>query len=235
MSQHTLLVVDDDPDILKILEDNLVLDGYTVFTATTGKMCLNLMESKSIDLVVLDLMLPDMDGIQVCRAIRSNYDVSIIILTARDQLSDKILGLESGADDYLVKPFDYLELVARIRVCLRRKKDSFGGIFDLGAVRINMNNRSIERNGNQVNLTKKEFQILELLIKNMGKVVERDWIKKTLWPEGKLYKWSRTIDVHIQHLRAKLGDNSDNPQFIVTIPGVGYLFRQPPDLNTKNV
>lgn len=228
MDQHTLLVVDDDLDILKILEDNLVLDGYTVHTATTGKTCLELMDKNRIDLVVLDLMLPDMDGIQVCRAIRNTSDVPIIILTARDQLSDKVLGLESGADDYLVKPFDYLELAARIKVCLRRKRYVPGNIIDLGSVKLNMNDRTVERNGTQIPLTKKEFQILELLVKNRGRVVEREWIKKALWQEGKLYKWSRTIDVHIQHLRAKLGDNPDSPQFIVTVPGVGYLFRQRP-------
>ena len=122
MGQFSILVVDDDPDILTIIKDNLELDGYEVFTAALGKDALSILEKESINLIILDLMLPDVDGIQICRATRAKSHVPIIMLTAKDTVSDKVLGLESGADDYIVKPFDYLELAARVKAQLRRSK-----------------------------------------------------------------------------------------------------------------
>jgi len=222
-----ILVVDDDADILKIIKDSLTLDGYTVFESGDGKNCLSLFEKHPIDLVVLDLKLPDMDGIQLCRIIRSSSQVPIIMLTARDNISDKVLGLESGADDYLVKPFDYLELAARIRALLRRT--SYGvmdQLFEIGNLRVNSVNRVAELNGKKLDLTKKEFDILVLLCMNAGKVLERERIRQELWPDKKLYKWSRTIDVHIQHLRAKIGDDPETCRYIRTVPGVGYILNK---------
>ena len=225
MGQSKILVVDDDHDILTILKDNLELDGYGTFTATRGKDALALFEKESVDLIVLDLMLPDMDGIQICRAIRANSHVPIIMLTAKDGVSDKVLGLESGADDYLVKPFDYLELAARIKARLRRSSSYFSAdkIFEVGNLRLNPEKREVEVDGKKVVLTKKEFDILYLLFKHAGKVLSREWIKQEIWPGEKLYKWSRTLDVHIQHLRAKLEENPEQPQCILTVPGVGYM------------
>ncbi len=225
MGKYTILVVDDDDDILTIINDNLKLDGYEVFTATLGKDAISIFKKKPIDLIVLDLMLPDMDGIQVCRAVRTNSHVPIIMLTAKDGLSDKVLGLESGADDYIVKPFDYLELAARIKARLRRSKSylSADEVLEVGNLQLNPESREMEVDGNQVLLTKKEFDILSLFFKHAGKVLSRDTIKQEIWPGKKLYKWSRTIDVHIQHLRAKIEKNPDQPKFIITVPGVGYM------------
>ena len=225
MGQYTILVVDDDPDILTIIKDNLKLDGYEVFTATLGKDAISIFKRESIDIIILDLMLPDMDGIQICRAIRANSHVPIIMLTAKDGLSDKVLGLESGADDYIVKPFDYLELAARIKARLRRSKSYLlsDEVFEVGNLRLNPERREVEVDGDQVVLTKKEFDILSQLFKHAGKVLSIDTIKQEIWPGQKLYKWSRTLDVHIQHLRAKLEKNPEQPQHILTVPGVGYM------------
>ncbi len=225
MGQYTILVVDDDHDILTILKDNLKLDGYEVFTATLGKDAISIFKKELVDLFILDLMLPDMDGIQVCRAVRAKSHVPIIMLTAKDNLSDKVLGLESGADDYIVKPFDYLELAARIKARLRRSKSYLlaDEVLEVGNLRLNPERREVEVDGDRVLLTKKEFDILSLLFKHAGKVLSRDTIKQEIWPGKKLYKWSRTLDVHIQHLRAKLEKNPEQHQYILTIPGVGYM------------
>ena len=225
MDRYKILVVDDDHDILTIIKVNLELDSYKVFTAALGKDAISIFEKEPIDLIVLDLMLPDMDGIQVCRTVRANSHVPIIMLTAKDGLSDKVLGLESGADDYMVKPFNYLELAARIKALLRRSKSYFlaDDVFEVGGLRLNPERREVKADGEKVILTKKEFDILSLLFKHAGKVLRRDTIKQEIWPGKKLYKWSRTLDVHIQHLRAKLEKNPEQPQYIITVPGVGYM------------
>ena len=225
MSQYKILVVDDDHDIQTILKDNLELDGYGIFTATLGKEALTLLEKEVIDLIVLDLMLPDMDGIQICRAVRAKSHIPIIMLSAKDGVSDKVLGLESGADDYLVKPFDYLELSARIKARLRRSKSylSTETSFEIGNLLLRPGRREVKADGEKIILTKKEFDILFLLFKHAGKVLSRNTIKHEIWPGKKLYKWSRTLDVHIQHLRAKLEKNPEMSTYIQTIPGVGYM------------
>lgn len=225
MCQYNILVVDDDYDILTIIRDNLEFDGYTVFTAALGKDAISIFKKESIDLIILDLMLPDMDGIQICRVTRANSHVPIIMLTAKDGVSDKVLGLESGADDYIVKPFDYLELAARIKARLRRSKTYLYkyDVLKVGNLQLKPERREVELDGGQVTLTKKEFDILSLLFKYAGRVLDRDTIKMKIWPNQKLYKWSRTLDVHIQRLRAKLEKNPERPQYIVTIPGIGYM------------
>ncbi len=229
---HKILVVDDDPDILTILLDNLELDGYATQSAKCGKEALAIFKSSNVNLVVLDLMLPDIDGIQVCRAIRAISHVPIIMLTAKDGISDKVLGLESGADDYLVKPFDYLELAARIKARMRRSTIYQNLSVPLGALKagdlqMNLEDRQVRLKNQPVDLTRKEFDILALLFQYMGKAVPRDTIRKAVWPQTELYKWSRTIDVHIQHLRAKLEINPDLPRYIVTVQGIGYKLQQP--------
>ena len=233
MSQYKILVVEDDPDILSILKDNLELDGYAAFTTTLGKDTLAIIEKELIDLVLLDVMLPDISGIQICRAIRAKSYVPVIMLTAKDSLSDKILGLESGADDYIVKPFDYLEVAARIKVCLRRVEAhlSANDIFQIGSLLIDPGKREVESNGKKIVLTNKEFDILFLLLKNAGKVMDRNSIKKEIWPDKQIYSWSRALDVHIQHLRAKIEKNPEQPRYILTVPGIGYRLADQTDLN----
>jgi DNA-binding response OmpR family regulator len=225
MRAGPILVVDDDPDILRILRDNLELDGYTVFAASTGKEALQLFETVPAALMILDLSLPDIDGIQVCRCIREKSNIPIIMLTARDRLPDKVLGLETGADDYLVKPFDYLELAARIKACLRRQGPAFsaGEIIESGDLKIDMGKNTVWKKGFKVSLTQREFTLLVLLARNAGQVLKRTAIRHALWPEGELYRDSRVIDVHVQHLRSKLEDNPADPRYIVTVPGVGYM------------
>ena len=226
MPVDRILVVDDDPDILRIVTDNLELDGYRVQTASTGRQALGYLEAEAVSLVVLDLALPDMDGIQVCRAIRARSEVPIIMLTARDRVPDKVLGLESGADDYLVKPFDYLELAARIRVCLRRRSQApaVSDVLALAGIRIDINMKLVWRGREKISLTNREFDLLLLLVRNAGRAMSRLEIRNMLWPEGELYRDSRAIDVHVQHLRSKLEEDPAEPRLIKTIPGVGYAF-----------
>lgn len=226
MPVHRILVVDDDPDIVRIVADNLALDGYSVHTASTGKQALSYLEAEVVSLVVLDLALPDMDGIQVCRAIRARSEVPVIMLTARDRVPDKVLGLESGADDYIVKPFAYLELAARVRACLRRRKQTpdVVHVLSLAGIRVDINMKMVWRGSERIGLTNREFDLLLLLIRNAGKAMSRLEIRNALWPEGELYRDSRAIDVHVQHLRSKLGDDPAEPRLIRTVPGVGYAF-----------
>ncbi len=229
-SETNILIVDDDPDILMILEDNLKIDGYRTFCARDGREALDIFNSRRIDLIVLDLMLPDLDGLQVCRTVRAESRIPIILLTAKDAVSDKVLGLECGADDYMVKPFDYLELAARIKARLRRSgrfETDRSQNLEIGGLKMNAAARRVQMNGRNVSLTKKEFDLLLLLARNAGQVMDRETIRSTLWPENRLYKWSRTIDVHVQHLRSKIEPDPRRPRFIVTVPGVGYCLKIP--------
>lgn len=229
MESCQILLVDDDPDILRILKDNLELDGYRVCTASTGKEALQSFEVCRAGLIVLDLFLPDIDGIQVCRSIRERSSIPIIMLTARDRITDKVLGLETGADDYMVKPFDYLELAARIKACLRRSRPapSSERISEFGDLTVDPAKSTVWKRGEKVKLTQREFRLLLLLAGNSGKVLGRTAIRHALWPEGELYKDSRAIDVHIQHLRSKLEDNPADPLYIKTVQGIGYMFSVP--------
>jgi DNA-binding response OmpR family regulator len=223
-TQTRILLVDDDPDILRILKDNLELDGYEVYTAKTGKAALEAFETLDISVLILDLSLPDIDGIQICRLIRRQSSAPIIMLTARDRIPDKVLGLESGADDYMSKPFDYLELNARIKACLRRHTPrDRNKIINLGDLRIEPGKKAVYKRGIPVGLTFREFNLLVFLAGNSDTVVERSAIRKALWPGGDIYRESRVIDVHVQHLRGKLEDNPTEPKYILTIPGVGYM------------
>ncbi len=226
MEQVTILLVDDDPDILTILKDNLELDGYRVIISQTGRQALKAYEERVPGLIVLDLSLPDVDGIQVCRRIREESDVPILMLTARDLVTDKVLGLETGADDYMVKPFDYLELAARIRALLRR-----GGsiaaqeeALETGPFRVEPSSKGVWKDGEKIELTNREYALLLLLLRNTGKALSRTVIRHALWPKGELARDTRTIDVHVRHLRAKLEDDPGEPRFLVTVPGVGYMF-----------
>jgi DNA-binding response OmpR family regulator len=219
-----LLVVDDDPDILRVLKANLELYGFAPIMAGSWTMAQELLNTVLPELIILDLTLPDGDGMEICRQLKDLYPkIPIIMLTAKDRVSDKVMGLESGADDYIVKPFETLELIARIKACLRRnepreKKIAIGDlIVDLMAGNVFVRN-------SPVTLTRKEYDMLCLLLKHRGEVVSRDLIRKTIWKSSKLYSWSRVIDVHIQHLRQKIETDPSNPAYLITVPGKGYKF-----------
>ncbi len=224
--KKTILLVDDDPDILTVLKGNLELSGYRVLTAGTAKEALEVCEKNEAELVVLDLVLPDMDGIQVCCRIREiNETLPIVMLTARDSVVDKVLGLECGADDYVVKPFEFLELQARIKACLRRReapREKLPRRLERGPLVIDRSLYKVWLEGRPVEVTKKEFDLLFFLAAHPGQALSREDIRHALWGKRQLYTWSRTIDVHIQHLRQKLERDPKNPELILTVPGVGY-------------
>jgi DNA-binding response OmpR family regulator len=227
MKKTTICIVDDDRDILQVLAANLSLHGFAVSTAETVAGCMDIVQHQMPDLIVLDAMLPDGDGFAVCRGLRDEHpSLPIIMLTARDKVSDKVIGLESGADDYMVKPFETLELIARIKVCLRRLQPSPAKFVRAGEVTMDIERRLVQVRGSAVVVTSKEFELLGLLAGNRGKVVSREDIRRHLWKESEIYSWSRVIDVHIQHLRRKIERNPSEPECILTVPGIGYRFAE---------
>ncbi len=227
----TIMLVDDDPDILTVLRGNLELAGFAVVTAGNGWEALRILAEQTPDLLILDLSLPDLDGLQICRKLQdSGRDFPIIMLTARDSVADKVLGFECGADDYLVKPFAFMELEARIKACLRRQRrqaDPRPTILTCGQLQVDHGARRVRLGDREVSLTRKEFDLLSFLALHAGDTLSRDDLRRALWGQKKLYSWSRTIDVHIQHLRQKIEDNPENPRWIVTVPGVGYRLETP--------
>lgn len=221
---NRILIIDDDLDILKVIKANLELNSFSVLTASSWTEGQKLLMNNNVDLLILDLMLPDGDGIEICRTLRkSKPALPIIMLTAKDKISDKVIGLESGADDYIVKPFETLELLARIKACLRRTKPS-EECLEIKKLTIDFKKRIVKLRNKEIILTPKEYDILCLLASRKGAVVTREEIKKAIWKESKLYSWSRVIDVHIQHLRQKIEKDPSNPEYIITVPGVGYRF-----------
>ncbi|MEW6116069.1 MAG: response regulator transcription factor [Nitrospirota bacterium] len=225
---YTTLVIDDDKDILKVLKANLELHNLTVLTADSWTAGQKILATERPDLMILDLMLPDGDGIEICRTIRKfDPTLPIIMLTAKDKISDKVIGLESGADDYVVKPFETLELIARIKACLRRVKPAEKeDHITIGDLSIDYKRRAVKIRNHEVVLTPKEYDLLCFLAAHRHRVVSREDIKKYLWKESKIYSWSRVLDVHIQHLRHKIEKNPSEPEYIITVPGVGYKFKE---------
>ncbi len=223
-----ILVVDDEPILLKGLKFSLEQDGYNVETAIDGNEAFEKIMNNSYELVVLDLMLPEIDGLEVCKKVRESSMVPIIILTAKGDDSSKVLGLEYGADDYLTKPFNILELKARIKAILRRvqvnEKQTATSVINVGDFSINTLGRKVTVNGRDVNLTAKEFDLLLLLVMNRDKVFSREELLETIW--GYEYFGDvRTVDVHIRRLREKIEKNSSQPEYILTKWGVGYYFK----------
>ena len=223
-----MLVVEDESSIASFVALYLKNAGYGVRTAATGGDALTQAESERPDLIVLDLMLPDIDGIEVCRRIRKNSDVPILMLTARDEDVDKIIGLEVGADDYLTKPFNPRELVARIRSILRRstpeRRDRESEVIVHGDLRVDAGRREARVHGEEVQLAPKEFDLLWELLDHRGLVLTRDQLLERVW--GYTFAGdTRTVDVHVRQLRRKLGDASP----IVTVWGVGYKVAPPRD------
>jgi DNA-binding response OmpR family regulator len=222
MTQRILLI-DDDPDIVTMVQANLELDGYVVDSAGTGGEGLERAERLRPDLVLLDLNLPDIDGIKVCQLLRRSGDVPIIMLSARDTVSDKLLGLECGADDYLVKPFNALELSARIRVVLRRvQRTQASTECRAGDICLDYRTHRVWVHDREVALTRTEFTLPELFVAHAGETLSRDFIQNQNWEDSKLYAHSRAIDVHVQRLRKKIEPVPQAPRYIVTVAGVGY-------------
>lgn len=224
-----LLVVDDEPILLKGLKFSLTQDGYDVDTAVDGLEAYEKIMSNTYDMVVLDLMLPGMDGLEVCKKVRESSMVPIIILTAKGDDSNKVLGLEYGADDYLTKPFNILELKARIKAILRRiqvkEKHAHSSIIETGDFSINTLGRKVTVNDRDISLTAKEFDLLLLLVMNRDKIFSREELLETIW--GYEYFGDvRTVDVHVRRLREKIEPNSSQPEYILTKWGVGYYFKQ---------
>ncbi|MFH2059296.1 MAG: response regulator transcription factor [Pseudomonadota bacterium] len=221
----TILIIDDDKDIVQTIKSNLILDGYNIVYSYLGREGIELARKKRPDLILLDLNLPDVDGIVVCDVLRKSLDLPIIMLTARDSLSDKVLGLKTGADDYIVKPFEHLELSARITAIFNRvDRSMIREKHQIKDLEINYRTRQVSIKGKIVKLTKTEFQLLELFVGNPDQSLSRDFIEKQIWWDSKLYSHSRALDVHIQRLRKKIEHIPETPTMIITISGVGYKF-----------
>ena len=222
-----ILLVDDEPLILKGLRFTLEQEGYDILTAADGEEALQVFFDQPVDLVLLDVMLPKLDGIQVCQRIRESSNVPILMLTAKGEDMDKILGLEYGADDYMTKPFNILEVKARIKTVLRRAAQPAANeekkIIRVHDMEVNIVNRSVTLGGKEIRLTAKEFDLLQLFITNRGKVFSRETMLETVWKYDYMGD-ARTVDVHIRRLREKIERNTAQPEFIFTKWGVGYYF-----------
>ena len=224
-NNHKILVVDDEKLIVKGIKFSLEQDDIKVDTAFDGEEAINKIKNNQYDLLILDLMLPKLDGLQVCQLCREFSSVPIIILTAKGDDMDKIMGLEYGADDYMTKPFNILELKARVKAILRRVKNkSDKNNFKSGEIEIDKENKRIFINGEEKKLTAKEFILLDILISNSGKVYTRENLLVMVW--GKNYPGdTRTVDVHIRRLREKIEPNPSEPKYILTKWGAGYYFK----------
>ncbi len=223
-----ILVVDDEALLVKGIRFNLQNDGYEVVTGFNGLEAVELAKDPSVNLIVLDVMMPQMDGLTACSKIREFSNVPIILLTAKTEDMDKLLGFDQGADDYLTKPFNILELKARIRALLRRAgagAQSQSNSLTIGSITLDLDARNAYRNGELVDLTAKEFDVIEFLMRNPNRVYSREALLDTIW----VYEYRsdiRTVDVHIRRLREKLEDNPAEPRHIMTKWGVGYYFKK---------
>lgn len=221
-----ILVIDDEQAILDLIEMILKKENFQVATASDGKSGLQLFESFNPDLVILDIMLPDTSGHEVCKEISQRRKTPVIMLTARDDIVDKVLGLELGADDYITKPFDARELIARIKAVLRRLarneevRENKVGDYEL---MVDLENRTVMKRGNLVELTLKEYELLEVLIRNPRKVFSREELLRKVWGYDFMGD-TRVVDICITRLRKKIEDDSSNPRHIITIYGFGYRY-----------
>jgi DNA-binding response OmpR family regulator len=228
----TILLVDDEDAVRKVLAFPLEKDGYTVVQAADGEEALRHFGDTPIDLVVLDIMLPRLDGLEVCKRLRAVSTVPIIMLTARDDELDKVIGLELGADDYITKPFSIREFRSRVRALLRRARaphpalDGEDERIENDGLVIDVPRRTVEVRGRPVQLTYVEFELLRALAAHPGRVFSRRMLLESLWKSAD-YRDPRTIDVHVRHLREKLESEPRTPEYILTVRGVGYRFRDP--------
>ncbi len=221
-----VLVVDDEAAILELVSFNLKKDGYEVITAADGQTALAAFQAEHPDLVLLDLMIPEPDGYEVCRQIRKQSSVPVIMLTARSEERDRVRGLDLGADDYIVKPFSPRELLARVRAVLRRPPTlQEENRLSAGGLVIDDIRHDVRLDGRLLDLTPKEFELLKTLAENAGIVLERDRLLEKVW--GYAFAGAtRTLDVHIRRLRQKIGDDPQNPRYIETVHGLGYRFKE---------
>jgi DNA-binding response OmpR family regulator len=228
----TILLVDDEEAVRKVLTFPLERDGYTVVQASDGAEALARFGDQPVDLVVLDIMLPKLDGLEVCKQLRARSSVPIIMLTARDDELDKVVGLELGADDYITKPFSIREFRSRVRALLRRarapRQDPAAREEQLSAAGlvVDVERRTVVANGSPVQLTYVEFEILRTLLAHPGRVFSRRMLLEALWGSAD-FRDPRTIDVHVRHLREKLEHDSSRPEYILTVRSVGYRFCDP--------
>ena len=236
-NKSKILIVDDEPMIRRILSTRLTMAGYEVVLATNGEEALECFKKESPDLVVLDVMMPKMNGLEVCQELRKTTEIPIVMLTALGDVADRITGLQLGADDYLPKPFSPKELEERINAILRRFKKvgsaqsasaeaNVPGVLNAGPLRIEVYKRQVFLNGKRIGLTGMEFDLLELLASNAGKTVSRSDILQKVWGYSpRHYADMRVVDVHVSRLRSKIGDNPKNPEYIHTDWGTGYFFQ----------
>jgi DNA-binding response OmpR family regulator len=228
----TILLVDDEESVQKLLTYPLERDGYRVVQARDGDEALSRFDAEDVDLVVLDVMIPKVDGLEVCKRLRARSAVPIVMLTARDDELDKVLGLELGADDYITKPFSIREFRSRVRALLRRAsapryEPREDAVIEIDGLRVDPARRSVEVDGKPVQLTYVEFELLRTLAARPGRVFSRQALLAALWG-GSEYREPRTIDVHVRHLREKLEPDPGEPHYILTVRGVGYRFRDVP-------
>ncbi len=229
-----ILVVDDEKPIADILQFNLKKEGFDVHCAYDGNEAIKLVEEIQPDLILLDIMLPQQDGMEVCREVRKKYDMPIIMLTAKDSEIDKVLGLELGADDYVTKPFSTRELIARVKANLRRQKHAATqqdeqeetNEITVGNLVIHPDSYMVSKRGETIELTHREFELLFYLAKHIGQVMTREHLLQTVWGYD-YYGDVRTVDVTVRRLREKIEDNPSHPAWIVTRRGVGYYLRHP--------
>jgi two-component system, OmpR family, alkaline phosphatase synthesis response regulator PhoP len=224
MERHKILIVDDEPDILEFMQYNLEREGFEVFLASSGKQAIEVAKDKLPDLIILDVMMPGMDGIETCRELRTDVrlrDTIIAFLTARNEDYSQIAGFESGADDYIAKPIKPRVLISRIKALLKRRGQAVTeSVTEVAGLTIDRNTYTLTKNGNELTLPKKEFELLAFLATKPGKVFTRDEILNRVWG-NEVVVGDRTIDVHIRRLREKVGNNA-----IRTIKGVGYKFEE---------
>ncbi|SKB00130.1 DNA-binding response regulator, OmpR family, contains REC and winged-helix (wHTH) domain [Caloramator quimbayensis] len=225
--EYRILIIDDEENLVKGIKYNLELDGYEVDVAYDGEEALMKMDENIYNLIVLDIMLPKIDGLVLLKKIRERSSIPIIMLTAKGEDEDKVLGFEYGADDYMTKPFNILELRARIKALLRRTYDIVTNKADIireGDIMIDVPSRKVNISGKPVDLTSKEFDILFLLLTNPGKIYSRETLLEIIWGYD-YYGDSRTVDVHIRRLREKIEKDPGNPQYVLTKWGVGYYYK----------
>jgi two-component system alkaline phosphatase synthesis response regulator PhoP len=237
MAVNTVLTIDDEEHILELLRYNLEKNGYQVLQALDGETGLKILENNAVDLILLDLMLPGIDGLEVLRQIRNNpklKQIPVIMLTAKSEEIDTVLGLEMGADDYIGKPFGSHELVARMKAVFRRTSElnkirnensiPTDDVITVSGIEINRSTHEIMIDGEKIELPLKEFELLYLLAKNKGRVFDREYLLEKIWGY-EYYGETRTVDVHIRNLRKKIEADDKNPQYIKTVRGVGYKFK----------
>ncbi|MGA9288288.1 MAG: response regulator YycF [Anaerobacillus sp.] len=227
-----ILVVDDEKPIADILQFNLEKEGFTVVCAYDGDEAIAKVEEENPDMILLDIMLPQRDGMEVCREVRKKYEMPIIMLTAKDSEIDKVLGLELGADDYVTKPFSTRELIARVKANLRRrqqepeKETSTNSLIKVGALTIHPDAYLVTKREESIELTHREFELLHYLSKHIGQVMTREHLLQTVWGYD-YFGDVRTVDVTVRRLREKVEDNPSHPTWIITRRGVGYYMREP--------